>query len=210
MPQQAWTSAPAVIAGQTVALRRVDMVGPVGFLIVGPRAAAATVGDALIAAGGTPASPAAFEAARIEAGFPLHVRDITERNLPQEVARDDRTISFRKGCYLGQETVARIDALGHVNQLLVGLRFAGQEVAPPGLELFTDAAKAGHVTSAAFSPRQQCAVALAYVRRGHHTPGTRLDSSHGTAEVISLVAANHPTTPSREAHGPSLSSPGAT
>ena len=201
VPQRAWTSAPADIAGQAVSLRRVDIVGPVGFLIAAPRAAAAAVGHALVAAGATPVGPAAFEAARIEAGFPLYGRDVSERNLPQEVARDDRTISFRKGCYLGQETVARIDALGHVNQLLVGLRFAGQEVVPPGLELFAAAAKVGHVTSAAFSPRQQCAVALAYVRRGHHSPGTRLDCSQGAAEVISLAAANRPTAPSLPASG---------
>ena len=112
VPQQAWTSSQAVLAGQDVFLRRVDIVGPVGFLIVGPRPAAAAIGDALVAAGGTPAGPAAFEAARIEAGFPLYGRDITERNLPQEVARDERTISFQKGCYLGQETVARIERAG--------------------------------------------------------------------------------------------------
>jgi folate-binding protein YgfZ len=201
VPPRAWTSARAEIAGQAVCLRRVDIVGPIGFLIVGPRAAAAAVGDALVAAGGTPVGPAAFEAARIEAGFPLYGRDITERNLPQEVARDDRTISFRKGCYLGQETVARIDALGHVNQMLVGLRLAGQDHVPPGLELFAEAAKVGQVTSAAFSPRQQCCVALAYVRRGRHAPGTRLDCSQGTAEVTSLSAANRPTVSSLPSSG---------
>jgi len=201
VPQQPWTSAQADIAGQAVCLRRVDIVGPSGFLIVGPRVAAAAIGDALVAAGATPVGPAAFEVARIEAGFPLYGRDITERNLPQEVARDDRTISFRKGCYLGQETVARIDALGHVNQLLVGLRFSGSEVLSPGLELFADAAKAGYVTSAAFSPRQQCGIALAYIRRGHHAPGTRLDWPEGTAEVISLAAENCPAVPSLPSSG---------
>ena len=49
--------------------------------------------------------------------------EVTEKNLPQEIGRDDRAINFVKGCYLGQETVARLDALGHVNQLLKGLVF---------------------------------------------------------------------------------------
>jgi folate-binding protein YgfZ len=195
VPQQLWTSAQAEIAGQAVCLRRVDIVGPIGFLVVAARAAAAAVGDALRAAGAASVGHAVFEAARIEAGFPLYGRDITDRNLPQEVARDDRTISFRKGCYLGQETVARIDALGHVNQLLVGLRFAGPDVVPAGLELSAAAAKVGYVTSAAISPLQQGSVALGYVRRGHQAPGTRLESSHGTAEVVSLPAANRPTVP---------------
>jgi hypothetical protein len=195
VPQQLWASAQAEIAGQAVCLRRVDIVGPIGFLLVAARAAGAAVGGALRAAGAASVGHAAFEAARIEAGFPLYGRDITDRNLPQEVARDDRTISFRKGCYLGQETVARIDALGHVNQLLVGLRFAGPNVIPVGMELSAAAAKVGQVTSAAISPLQQGSVALGYVRRGHQAPGTRLESSQGTAEVVSLPAANRPIVP---------------
>ncbi len=55
---------------------------------------------------------------RIEGVHPLFGRDVNPDNLPQEVARDARTINFVKGCYLGQETVARIDALGHVNKIL--------------------------------------------------------------------------------------------
>ncbi|HTU27443.1 MAG TPA: glycine cleavage T C-terminal barrel domain-containing protein [Pirellulales bacterium] len=192
VPADPWTSSPAQIAGHLVTLRRVDLVGPVGFLILSDRSAAVAIRDALTAGGAKLVGAAAFEAVRIEAGFPLYGQDVSERNLPQEVARDARTISFRKGCYLGQETVARIDALGHVNQLLVGLRFAGRPDATPGLELLAGTAKAGHVTSAAFSPRQQATVALGYVRRGSHAPGTKLDSSLGTAEVIPLPAGVQP------------------
>ena len=185
-PGRTWTGGEATIAGQTVALWRVDLVGPVGFLIVGSRSASAAIGEALIATGATPVVPAAFEAARIEAGFPLYGVDISERNLPQEVGRDERTISFKKGCYLGQETVARIDALGHVNWLLRGLRFDGQEMPPAGQELFAAGVVVGHVTSVAFSPSAGAAVALAYLRRGHDAPGTRLDWPGGTAEVVAL------------------------
>ena len=56
----------------------------------------------------------------------------TTDNLPQEVGRDREAISFTKGCYLGQETVARIDALGHVNQRIVGVRFFGSDVPAVG------------------------------------------------------------------------------
>jgi tRNA-modifying protein YgfZ len=195
VPPQQWESTAAVIAGQNVSVRVVDILGPTGFLIAGPRSAAGTIGEALIDAGATSVVAAAFEAARIEAGFPLYGVDITERNLPQEVARDDRTISFKKGCYLGQETVARIDALGHVNWLLSGLRLSGQDVPPPGLELYAVQATAGHVTSAAYSPRSRSYVALAYLRRGHHTPGTKLDYSGGTAEVVSLPMVGHAGSP---------------
>ena len=64
----------------------------------------------------------AANAARIEQGTPWFGCDLTVDNLPQEAQRDDRAISFKKGCYLGQETVARLDALGHVNWKFRSLR----------------------------------------------------------------------------------------
>src|SRR5262249_55407670 len=97
----------------------------------------------------------AFDVLRIEAGLPLFGVDFSDANLPQEVGRDDVAISFKKGCYLGQETVARIDALGHVNQRICGVNSAGQTVPERGIELTRDGVGVGHVTSAAFSPRLQ-------------------------------------------------------
>ena len=123
------------LADRTVSLRRADLAGPVGLLVSGKHDDVAAVRAALVAAGITPCGESAFEAARIEWGFPLYGRDITEANLPQEVARDALAISFTKGCYLGQETVARIDALGHVNKTLVGLRFVSPTVPADGSEL---------------------------------------------------------------------------
>ena len=84
-----------------------------------------------------------FDAARIEAGMPLFGVDFDDSNLPQEVGRDAEAISFTKGCYLGQETVARIDALGHVNQRIVGVRFSGTEVPAVGTELTSAATGCG-------------------------------------------------------------------
>jgi folate-binding protein YgfZ len=135
-------------------------------------------------AGAIECGPAAIDAFRIEAGMPLYGRDITIENLPQEVNRNAQAISFTKGCYLGQETVARIDALGHVNRLLVGVRIAGKQVPSDGAELTIDGKAVGHVTSAAFSPRLGKAVALAYVRTTSAKPGTRLQSAAGEAEVV--------------------------
>jgi folate-binding protein YgfZ len=145
---------------------------------------------ALAAAGATPCDPDAFHAARIEWGFPLFGIDISDKNLPQEVARDALAISFVKGCYLGQETVARIDALGHVNKTLVGVRFDGHTVPATGLELSASGNKVGEVASATWSPRLKAPLALAYVRRGSNTPGTRPTSSAGNAEVVALPIAS--------------------
>ncbi len=197
VPRQAWISSQAVIAGHAVSLRRVDIVGPIGFLIVGSRAAAAAVGDALVAAGATPVGSAAFEAARIEAGFPLYGRDITERNLPQEVARDDRTISFRKGCYLGQETVARNRCAGP--RELATRRFA---VFQPRVR---DARAGACSRRGQRGPRDECRLFSAPAMHG--CPGLCAarssrrrvrGSTHrkGVAEVVSLPAANPSTVPS--------------
>ncbi len=130
------------------------------------------------------AEPAAFVTARIEAGTPLFGIDFDEHNLPQEVGRDREAISFTKGCYLGQETVARIDALGHVNQRCVGVRFFGTVVPAAGAELSLDGQVVGRVTSACFSPKLAAPLALAMVRREANASGTRLDSSLGECEVL--------------------------
>ena len=140
----------------------------------------------LAAAGAMACSRPAFDALRIESGTPLFGVDFDEENLPQEVGRDELAISFTKGCYLGQETVARIDALGHVNRQLVGVRFEGPSIPPAKTELAAEGANAGHVTSAAYSPQLSAPLAIALVRRRWTAPGSRLDSAAGPCEVIEL------------------------
>lgn len=128
----------------------------------------------------------AFEAARIEAGTPLFGVDFDERNLPQEIGRDRQAISFTKGCYLGQETVARIDALGHVNQQLAGVHFVGATMPAVGADLTAGGVTAGYVTSATFSPRLCAPLALAMLRREFSQAGRRLDSPVGACEIVAL------------------------
>jgi tRNA-modifying protein YgfZ len=145
--------------------------------------------DALERAGGSPAD-SAFDAARIEAGTPLFKVDFDENNLPQEVGRGKEAISFTKGCYLGQETVARIDALGHVNQRIVGLQFTGREVPAVGTELTSAGAVVGRVTSSAYSPALGAPLALAMVRREANAAGKRLESAIGACAVIAFGNTN--------------------
>ena len=158
------------VVGQFVWLRRIAIAGPTSFFISGPRAAIAVAGIALESAGALRCGAAALETVRIEAGWPRYGLDITDQNLPQEVGRDRYAISFTKGCYLGQETVARIDALGHVNKQLTAVRFTGQEVPRPGTELRHGGKAIGTATSSTFSPRLNSALTLAYVRREHLAP----------------------------------------
>jgi folate-binding protein YgfZ len=185
LPSEPLAHTAVTIANQPVHVRRVEMTPGGGFLIRGLTADAGAVLAALERATAVAASLAAFDAARIEAGFPLFGPDITAENLPQEVARDPVAISFVKGCYLGQETVARIDALGHVNKTLVGLRFDG-ELPAAGEELRAGEQAVGRVTSAAYSPRLEAAIGLGYVRRGSNAPGTELNWRGGKAVVSAL------------------------
>src|SRR5262249_25960038 len=151
-----------------------------------PAAQADAVSALLEAEGATACARLAVDMARLEAGFPEFGRDISPDNLCQEVNRTALAISFTKGCYLGQETIARIDSLGHVNKLLVGLSFAGETVPEAGAEIFADGKAVGDVTSAAMSPRLGAPLALGYVRSAHAAAGTRLDSALGPVTVVAL------------------------
>ena len=184
VPQAALSHRPVNVSGALVDVSKVCLAGGTGFLLRCDRAAAATLSESLSTAGATPCDAETFDTARIEAATPLFGRDVTNANLPQEVARDPQAISFTKGCYLGQETVARIDSLGHVNQTLCSVRFDGSTVPPVGTELAVDGKTVGRVTSSTFSPTLDAPLALAYVRRGHNELGSQLSSDLGTAEVI--------------------------
>ncbi len=128
------------------------------------------------------ASEAAFEAFRVERQLPRDGLDVDDHTLPQELARDAAAISFTKGCYLGQETVARIDALGHVNRLLVGLTFQG-DPPPTGVELTDEGLPAGKVTSVSPLTCDGVTAGLGYVRRALATAGRRLSCGQGNALV---------------------------
>jgi tRNA-modifying protein YgfZ len=130
-----------------------------------------------------------FEFLRIAAGTPVFGKDVTEKNLPQEIGRDVRAISFVKGCYLGQETVARIDALGHVNQVLKGVIFESQSRPDPGSSLESDGKRVGVVTSSVASPHGGSPIGLAMIRTSHATAGTSLqvEITTGTGPITATV-----------------------
>jgi folate-binding protein YgfZ len=186
LPEERLASMVAEFEGHPAIIARVDLAGPKGFLVVGDAADVDAWASALQDAGAASCGDDAWQAARIEAGTPLYGCDITDENLPQEVGRDGLAISFVKGCYLGQETVARIDSMGHVNKKLVGLRSSQSETLPPGTELTSGDKIVGTVTSSAYSPRWKAAVALAQVRRQHDQPGSQLESTVGEMEVVAL------------------------
>ncbi len=128
----------------------------------------------LAAAGATAGERELYEVMRIESGLPSYGRDVSERNFPQEIGRDAEAISFTKGCYLGQETVARIDALGHVNWQLVHLKMASSRVPDDETEVTCDGKPVGRITSAIWSPLSDSPLAFALLRREQAVAGNRL------------------------------------
>lgn len=179
----------ATLAGVTVSVRNTAIAQGGAWLLSMPHEHLPTVWQTLTAAGAKPVGNQAVEVARVEAGTPWYGVDLTDRNLPQELDRDALAISFNKGCYLGQETVARLDALGHVNQTLCGLKFDGTELPPAGTEIEVDGKQAARITSAVQSPKLGAPLALAYVRRGRNTVGNAFPTPFGTATVIRLPLA---------------------
>ncbi|MCE9606909.1 MAG: hypothetical protein K8U03_18655 [Planctomycetia bacterium] len=160
------------------------------YTIFCPREAAADLQAKLVAAGAVACAADVWEAPRIEAGLPLYGLDISDKNLAQELDRNELTISFRKGCYLGQETVARLDALGHVNKTLVVLEYIAlapepAEPAEVGSGLLFQKQAVGKVTSS--SVRQGITVALAYIRRDCNELGTKLESALGAATIVAPI-----------------------
>ncbi len=160
-------------------LIRESPTGRSGLTMIGARSSAAKVAGLMRAQGQelglVELDLESFEVLRIEAGTPVFGRDATEKNLPQEIGRDAQAINFVKGCYLGQETVARLDALGHVNQILKGLVLMPHVGAPPpGSVLEADGKRVGFVTSSAISPGWDAPIALAMVRMSHARAGADL------------------------------------
>jgi folate-binding protein YgfZ len=130
-----------------------------------------------------------FEAARIEAGVPRMGAELDERTIPAEAGVVDRAVSFTKGCYVGQELVARIDSRGgNVPRRLRGLVVAGEAVPPAGAEVVVGDRAVGSVTSAARSPARG-PVALAYLGRAVEVPATvavRWDGGEVSADARAL------------------------
>jgi folate-binding protein YgfZ len=149
---------------------------------------APAVRDAIVDAGVRPVGPETFESLRIEAGTPLFGHDVDDSVLLPEIPFEN-LLSYTKGCYPGQEVVVRIRDRGHVNRTLRGIVLDGVEAPPSGAEVVIDEAPVGKVTSAAWSFGLERPIALAFVRRQHAEPGTRVSVRVGGRAVAGSVSA---------------------
>lgn len=174
----------------TVIIARVPEMELEGYEIFLPAEATASLTTKLQAAGISAGSKETWEIARIESGRPEWGTDMDDSTLPQEANFDELgAISYTKGCYIGQETVARVHFRGHVNRFLRRLRFVTRPAPPKGAELLDETGKViGDIRSSALSPRYG-GVALGMVRR-EVTPGTTLQARWDGGECSVQVEQN--------------------
>jgi folate-binding protein YgfZ len=168
-------------------------LGSQGFDLFVPTASLGAVLDKLIAScrevGGDAAGWRAFDTARIEAGIPRFGVDMDETNLPPEAGLEGKAVSYSKGCYIGQEVIARIRTYGQVAKALRGLRLADDLAALPvkGDKLVKDGKDVGYITSAVASPALKANIALGYVRKECNQPGTVLTLRVGAGEARAFI-----------------------
>ncbi|HEX5145506.1 MAG TPA: folate-binding protein [Conexibacter sp.] len=142
----------------------------------------AALAAALTARGALPVAEQEAEVLRVEHGRPRYGVDLDDTTIPQEAGLNERAVAFEKGCYVGQETVARLFYKGKPNRHLRGLRLSAP--APAGTELTLDGKPVGRLGSVADSPLHG-PIALALVRR-EAEPGAALAAGPATATVVEL------------------------
>jgi len=180
----------AKLADADVHVARAGDLPEGGYVLHVPPEALSAVVSALRAAGARELAPSALDALRVEAGRPWYGPDVTEANLLHETGLLAEYHSFTKGCYVGQEVVARLEGRGgNVNKVIRGLRLtaparAGDPVTAEGRDV-------GRVTTAAVSPRLG-PVALAYVHRSRADPGSPVEVAGVPATVVALPFAESP------------------
>lgn len=179
------------IGNAQVRIARHARCSSLGFDVFMPSDQVDSVWDKL---GAMPIGRTVFEVSRIENGIPKEPEDITPENILNETGLE-AAVSYTKGCYLGQEIVARIHWRGQPARRLSGLTIETNdqaELPASGTALFTaEDRKAGQITSVARSFALNRTIALGYVHKYHITPGTKLalkdgDQTIGAAEVVTL------------------------
>ncbi len=168
-----------------------DRTGAGGYDIIVPRDETEAVWESLLLKGGEFGLSAvglrALDILRLEKGLPRYGVDVDENTIVLEAGFQD-AISFTKGCYMGQEVVARATHIGRVNKRLVQLRVDGTVSPLRGSKLKGDGKEAGFVTSAEFSPGMGKVVALGYAQREFAVEGRGLTVEAGGGELPAVVS----------------------
>jgi len=174
----------SVVGGAPVRIVRASDFPAGGWAIHASPEQAAEVRAALIAGGAVPIGEGTLDVLRVEDGRPWYGRDVTEDNLLHETGLVAEYHSPTKGCYVGQEVIARLEARGaNVNKVLRGLRLAGP--VEGGAAVHADGKDVGVVTTSGVSPRLG-PIAMAFVHRSRAEAGTVVEVAGAPATVTTL------------------------
>ena len=180
----------ATIDGADVLVMRTDFAGPPGYDLALPTSRVPQLWNRMLDLGAEhglrPVGMDALEVVRVEHGVPAHGRELTEEVNPLEANLRD-FVSFNKGCYIGQEVVARLNTYKKVQRHLVGLSWDGEHILEPGASLEAEGKGVGVVTSAVRSLRLSKAIGLGYVRKAHAAPGAHLTMTSEKGDVAVRV-----------------------
>ncbi len=176
----------SIAGGPVRVARRTEAVTPGFHCWTAPEHAEA-LRKALREAGAVPVAAEVLETLRVEAGIPAYGQDVDETVILPET-RLDALVSYTKGCYIGQETVARVKYRGHVNRGLSGMVLEGDRVPSHGDAITAEDKEIGRVTSAVRSIALGKPIALGYVRREHFAAGSAVTVTVGASPVPARVA----------------------
>lgn len=168
----------ARIGGHASFVLRTEETGEIDLEVLLPADALSTAWERLMEAGATygikTVGGHAREALRIEAGLPKAGPDLNEEIVPPEANLEGKAFSLNKGCYPGQEVVARMDTYGNVRRKLVGLVLKDATVPPHGAKLFSGDREVGWISSATHSPQLNAVIAFGFPLRDFAKPETTL------------------------------------
>lgn len=210
IPEAPWGHAGARVAGVEVTLQRTGRLGVPAFTVWVEEQEAAAVWQELLAGGGAmPVGHEALEVVRTEAGIGRFGQDFGPQSFPQETGAENEAVSYTKGCYLGQEVVARIHYRGGVQKSLCGLLLGGGDTAAaanaanaanaagiagiasapsPGAPLLFEGREAGAIGTVVYSPALHRSIGLAILHRRAAAPGARLEVGESGGQLAEVAA----------------------
>jgi glycine cleavage system T protein len=178
------------VAGREVRVCRVDRISQGGYDFISCGKDLPEFWEFLLMEGKSlgvkPVGIDALNTHRVEDGMPWYGFDIDETNIPLEAGLEN-AISYNKGCYIGQEIIARATYRGHVNRKLSGVLLSGDDPLSKGDKIFKDETEVGWVTSSVYSLALRSAIAIAYLRREVLSPGTTVRVDHAGSSMAGQV-----------------------
>ena len=192
-PSEEFGCHPVEVMGHEALAFRLSLTGEDGYVLLLEAGEGRMLFNKLLVTGSIEGiqriKPNIQEILRVEAGIPQFGVDMNQTCLIPETTLERSAISYEKGCYLGQEVVARLRAYGSVKQALMGLEFSGEPETLPEVDtpLIAEGKKIGRIMSSVYSPTLDAPIALAYLDREHRAPGLDLSFTAGSQDYEATV-----------------------